>query len=306
MRRDFAGLIAPPFTPMRGDGELNLNLIERQYQALLADGVGGAFVCGTSGEGVSLTLEERMAVARRWREVAGEDFLVIVNVGHLCMPDSRALAAHAEQIGADAIAAPPPVYFKPTGVQELVSYCGQIASAAPGLPFYYYHIPALTGVKVKMADFLPPAAERVPGLAGVKFTYEDLMDFGLCLRLAGGRFNMLFGRDEILLAALALGARGAIGTNYNYAAPLFARVMRAFDAGDLAAARDHQHRAMRMISVLHAFGGLPAAKAVMRMLGIDCGPVRAPLQNLSEQQCIELKRRLEQVGFFQWRADTPS
>ena len=300
MNREFMGLIAPPFAPFDNGGELDLGRIESQYHHLAANGVSGAFVCGSSGEGVSLSVAERQAVAERWREVAGRDFLLIVQVGALALPDARALAAHAQHIGANAVAAAAPCYFKPDGPAELARFCGEIASAAPELSFYYYHIPYFTGVYLPMAEFLAVAAEEVPTLAGVKFTHEDLMDFGQCCRLAKGRFNMLFGRDEILLAGLALGASGAIGTTYNFAAPLYARIVRAYQAGDLDAARDDQARAMAMIALMRQFGGLPAAKAMMKMVGVDCGPVRPPLRDLTEAQCAELRRGLEEAGFFEY------
>lgn len=302
MEQEFIGLIAPPFTPMAADAGVNLDLVQRQFEFLSANGVRGAFICGSTGEGVSLSIAERQAVAERWRDVAPEGFLLIVHAACLSLPEARTLAAHAQQIGADAIAATAPCYFKPAGVDDLAGFCAEIAAAAPQLPFYYYHIPALTGVYLPMVDFLTAAAGRVPTLAGVKFTYEDLMDFGRCVRLADGRFKMLFGRDEILLAGLALGARGAVGTAFNFAAPLYRRIVCAYRAGQLAAAREDQARAMEMVAAMREFGGIPAAKAMMKMAGVDCGPVRPPLRNLTGEQFAALRRRLEDMGFFEYCA----
>jgi len=157
-------------------------------------------------------------------------------------------------------------------------------------------------VHLPMADFLPAAGKRIPTLAGVKFTHDDLMDFARCCRLEGGRFEMLFGVDQILLAGLAMGACGGIGTTYNLAGPLYNRIVRAYRAGDLAAARDDQARAIEMIAAMTRFGGLPAAKAMMKMIGIDCGPVRPPLRNLPDRERAELQRRLEEIGFFEFRS----
>jgi len=105
MRSPFTGLIAAPFTPFKPNGRLNLDLIPRLAGLLVAQGVRGAFVCGTTGEGSSMTLEERMQVAEAWKRAAPAGLAVIVHVGHNCVDDSRALAAHAEEIGADAIGA---------------------------------------------------------------------------------------------------------------------------------------------------------------------------------------------------------
>lgn len=302
MKEPFIGLIAPPLTPFGADGEVKLDLVEAQHACLVNSGVVGAFVCGSTGEGPSLSTAERQAVAQRWREVAGERFQIIVHVGCLSVVEARALAAHAQQIGADAVAAVGPSYFRPGRVEELVEFCRQIAAGAPELPFYYYHIPALSGVYLPMAEFLPAASGRIPTLAGVKFTYENLMDFGRCAQMDGGRYRMLFGRDEILLAGLALGACGAIGTTYNFAAPLYARIVSAYQAGELEAAREDQCRAMELVAAMRQFGGVPAAKAMMKIIGLDCGPVRPPLGNLTDEQFAGLQRRLDKIGFFDYCA----
>src|SRR5258706_199283 len=97
------GLIAAPYTAFHADGSLNLPMIEKQAASLIANGVTGAFVCGTTGEGVSLTNTERMAVAERWQQVAGAQLRVIVHVGHTSVADARSLAAHAKKIGAQGV-----------------------------------------------------------------------------------------------------------------------------------------------------------------------------------------------------------
>ena len=292
------GLIAAPFVAFRPDGSLNLDRIEAQAHSLLANGVSGAFVCGTTGEGASLSVAERMLVAKRWCEVAGANLRVIVHVGQTALPDCRALAEHAQQIGAKGVGCYAPFFFKPSNQEDLVAFCAQVAAAAPALPFYYYQIPSMTGVQLPAADFLKLAHDRIPNLAGVKFTFENLMDFAECIRMQDGRFDVVFGRDEILLAGLSLGAKGAIGSTYNFAAPIYHRIMEAFERGDLESARAHQARANAMISIFVRFGGQPAGKAIMRFIGLDCGAARLPLRSPSEAREQELRAELEAVGFF--------
>jgi N-acetylneuraminate lyase len=123
------------------------------------------------------------------------------------------------------------------------------------------------------------------------------MDYSRCLNFEDGRYNILFGRDEILLAALAMGAAGAVGSTYNYMAPLYHRVIEAFNASDLETARKFQTQAIQIIAVMNRRGGLAAGKAMMKMIGFDCGPVRAPLQNLSPEALESLARELKAVGF---------
>ncbi len=295
------GLIAAPFTPMHADGSINLAAIEGYGQHLHSHGVVGAFVCGTTGEAMSLSIDERLQVAERWRETAPHELRVIVHVGHTALIDCQRLASHAQSIGADSVACMAPFFFKPNSPESLVQWCAQVASAAPKLPFYFYHIPSMTGVSFPVYEFLKIACDRIPNLIGVKFTYEDLDDFKRCLDFQNRRYDLLFGRDEKLLASLAVGARGAVGSTYNFAAPIYHKLIAAFNVADQATAEKQQALAVTMIDTLIAGGPSPIAtfKWLMKRMGIDCGPARAPLQNPSAEQIDKLEQQLAAIGFFE-------
>ena len=158
----------------------------------------------------------------------------------------------------------------------------------------------MTGVTFPVAEFLAKAADRIPTLVGVKYTYEDFPDYGACVTAAGGRFDILFGRDELLLEGWKAGARGAVGSTYNYAAPLYLRVLAAHQAGDEFTARTLQDTAIKMIAICNGVGvtHLAASKALMAMLGVDCGPVRLPLTQPSAAQLVTVRARLTEIGFF--------
>ncbi|MBM4017514.1 MAG: dihydrodipicolinate synthetase [Planctomycetes bacterium] len=294
------GLMAAPFTPMHLDGSVNLEAVRPYADLLHRNGLAGAFICGTTGEGLSLTTQERMDLAQRWADVTAgrEPLKLIVHVGHTSLAESRILAAHAQATGAWGVGAMSPCFFRPQTVEDLAHFCASVASAAPDLPFYYYHIPSVTGVNFPMIDLLRAVAGRVPNFAGIKYTWENLMDYGLCLAFDGGRYDMLFGRDEILLAGLALGARGAVGSTYNFAAPLYHRILESFDKGDLETARLLQGTSMEMIRLLVQFHGnvMASGKATMKAVGLDCGPVRPPLRNLAAEQEDRLLSDLAKIG----------
>jgi len=295
------GLVAAAHSPFHEDGSLNLAVVEKQAAHFLKSDVATIFICGTTGECHSLSLEERRALAKRWFEVArGMALKIVVHVGSNCLADARALAAQAQSLGAAAISALAPSYFKPRSLDALIACCADIAGAAPEAPFYFYDIPALTGVSFPMADFLARAPERIPTLAGLKFTNPDLMAYQFCLRADDGRWDVPFGVDEHFLGALAIGARGAVGSGFNFAAPVYQRLLKAFAAGDFAAAREEQFRGARLVRVLSGFGYMAAAKAVMGLLGVPVGPARLPETNLTAGQHEELRRELERMGFFQW------
>ncbi len=295
----FTGLIAPPHTPFHADGSLNLDPVERQAEHFLRCGITGVFVAGSTGECQSLTLDERMRLAERWVDVArGTALKTIMQVGDNCLADARALTEHAGNCGADAIAAHAPCYWRPARLDDLIDFCAAIAESAPAVPFYFYDIPILTHVHFPMVDFLREGAAKIPTLAGLKYTNDDLVGLQQCVQLEDGRFNVLFGFDEILLAGLTLGADGAVGTTYNFAAPLYYRMIEALETGDVSAARRDQAKAVEMIAVLKEFDFAPAAKCVMKMIGIDCGPVRPPLRQFTDEQQTVLFTRLEKLDSF--------
>lgn len=295
------GLVAATHTPFHEDGSLYLAIVEKQAAHLQHTGVSHAFIGGTTGESSSLTLDERRALAVRWFEVTRDSALkVIVHVGSNCIADSRNLAAQAQELGAVAVSALAPCYFKPGSINTLVDSMAQIASAASRLPFYYYEIPTMTGISLLPSEFLARAADRISNLAGIKFTSSNLMEYQLCRASHDGRFDIPFGFDEMMLGALALGATGAVGSSFNFAAPIYNRLIEAFQQGDFVAAREEQMRSVRTIQKLAALGYMGAAKAVMKMLGVDVGPARLPCANLDAEQFKTLQAELNQMGFFEW------
>ena len=294
------GLVAPVVTPMHSDGSLRLELAGQIVNHLERSGVAGVFVCGSTGEGPSLSIAEREDTAEAFAEAARGRLRVIIHVGHNALGEARKLAAHAQKLAADAIAMSPPSYFKPTNAQTVARCIRDVSDAAPELPIYYYHIPVLTGVHVPMIELLRIAQTECPSLAGVKFTLEDVMDLQQCVAFAGGRYDMLFGRDEMLLSALVVGVRGAIGSTYNYAAPLYVRMINAFERGELAEARSLQHSATQLVDVVHRHRGPACHKAMMKFVGIDCGPCRLPLVPLTAEEEKELEADLREIGFFEW------
>lgn len=294
------GIIPATYTPLRPDGGIDLDAIGPFVERLLGDGAAGLYVCGSTGEGVSLSARERRDVAAAFVQAVRGRVPTIVHVGHDSLAEAANLAGHAAEIGATATSAMPPCYFPIRDVAMAVECCAAIAGAAPRIPFYYYHIPAMTGVAIDVVELLERAGERIENFAGVKYTAHTLHEFAECVAFDGGRFEVFSGYDELLLPALAVGARAAIGSTFNLAAPLYGRIIEAFDAGDLETARQEQLRAGAMIRVLMRFPFHPAVKAVLAMLGPSCGACRPPLPRLTGAEEDRLRESLEAIGFFTW------
>jgi N-acetylneuraminate lyase len=293
----FVGLVPAALTPFTSSGELNLAMVEKQAESFVRDRVAGVFIGGTTGEFCSLTLAERDALTVRWAAVLkGTAVRLVVHVGANCLAESRALAARADSLGAAAIAFVSPNYLKPRSPELVIDCCRDVASAAPNTPFYFYDIPILTGVTFPVADWIDAAAECIPTLAGVKFTNPDLMTFQRLLRAVGGRLDVLFGMDEELLAAIVLGGRGAVGSGYNFAAPLYQGLLDAANRGNFATARELQFKGAVLTSVMFRVGYLPAAKELMRMRGLDLGPVRLPLPNFTPEQAAAFRKEFDRLG----------
>lgn len=281
--KKLAGLIAAPFTPMYPNGEINSGIIEQYHRVLVSNGVVGAFINGSSGEGVSTTSHEKLIVAEAWAKASsGSSLMVISHLGGTSLRECIELARESERMGLYAVSVTSPSYFKPANVKMLAEFFIRVAESVPETPIYYYHIPVLTGGFFNMIDFVREVAPRVPNFAGIKFTHEDFMDFLSCLNYDNGRYDMLWGRDENFLSALVLGARGAVGSTYNYAAPLYHKLIEAFDRNDLITARAMQQKSIDMITLLGKYGGIATGKAYMRLIGLDCGEFRLPVRNMSE------------------------
>jgi N-acetylneuraminate lyase len=298
------GLIAAPFTPFHSNGKLDISLIPAYYNFLKQNGITGAFINGSTGEGVSITLQEKKAVAQAWANCSNRDpdFKVMVFLGGTCLADCIDLAKHAYDIGLYAVSLTAPFYFKPANVDMLAQACIQVAESVPNMPFYYYHIPVLTGVNLPMFDLVQALDGRLPNFAGIKYTHEDFMDFQSCMSYKEGKYDMLWGRDENMLSALVLGAKGAVGSTFNYAAPLYYDLINAFNTNDLVKARALQQKSINMIRLLGKYGGISVGKAYMKVVGLDLGEFRLPVKNMSAEQFDLFKKDVQSLNFEDFKS----
>lgn len=293
------GMVAATFTPMNEDGSIHLEAISRYASWLAKSQMSGVFVCGTTGEFSSLTTQERKEILEEWIRQSAGRFKVIAHVGSNCQQEAVELASHACRAGADAIGAIAPCFFKPESVEDLVDYMAPIAAAGRSLPFYYYHMPSMTKVTLPVADFLTKGKEKMPNLAGVKFTHNNFMEMGECIALNEGAFEVLNGFDEMLLPGLAMGATAGVGSTYNYYPDVYRTIFEAMAIGNLEKARSYQQKSIELVKVIIRYGGgVRGGKAIMNLLGIECGNTRLPIAPFSKEEYLQLGRDLRNIRFF--------
>lgn len=299
--KKYSGICAATFTSFDSKGNININIIDKYVSLLQKQSVTGAFVNGSTGEGLSLTVSERKKLAERWVQASkGKLDLVIVHVTAASIVDMKELATHAEGLNVDAICILPPFYFRCPSNDHLVQYVEEVSKAAPNTPIIYYHIPAFTCVDVRMSDFLPEAKRRVPALCGAKYSCSDLTDLAGFLRQDKAEFKIFFGYEEMLLAALALGVNAAIGGTFTYQGHLAKKIMDLYEKGDLAQARFHQDKLKHGIDTLCKHGYCVAAlkAAANKVSGLDFGDTRIPVCPLSDDKAEKLADEIRGLGIL--------
>ena len=296
------GIVSAPFTPMEENGDIRFSAIGEYAQRLKKTGVAGVFIGGTTGESLSLTIEERYQLAESWIEQQNENFHVIVHAGCESLRDAGKLARHAKQIDAAGVGAMPPVFFKPK-FSELVDFCKVIAAACAPLPFYFYHIPSMTGINHSMLELAKVCSNNIENFRGIKYTHNDLVEYSLLCENDGDGLDFLYGRDETLLAGLSFGAKGMIGSTYNYAMPVYRELVKAFRDGDVETARMWQLRSQKIVTVLSAHGGgIGRGKALMKIAGFDAGGCRLPNRKVESREITQARSELEDADVLKYLA----
>ena len=289
------GLIAAAHTGFNPDGSVNLAVIKNQAAMLIKQKVTGVYISGTTGEGICCSLAERKAVMDEWVKCAKGKLFLIVHIGALSLPDVQELGAYAVQSGVDATSIVPPNFFKPGSVEMLIAYLKEALKTSTKLPFYYYHT-GMSGVNFDMQTFLEKADGVIENLAGIKFNYADLYMFQRCLRCCGGKYDITWGIDEWFAGAVALGAKSAIGSTYNYAAGIYYKIWEAVKKGDLKTSEKHMKRVCDIVDILVQYGGVAGGKVMCKLWGVDLGDVRLPNKTIDAVGKADILKRIKKIG----------
>lgn len=298
------------FTPMHDDGSINYSRVEGLYQHCIHGGFSGIFLNGTTGECMSLSIEERKKLVETWMDCRKKnnhpDFKIFVHIGSNNLFDAVHMAEHAQSQGADGIAMVSTFYFRPNTLEDLVEQCKFVAAAAPEVPFYYYNIPSLTGVNFPMIAFIEAAVKQIPTFSGLKNSFNDLVDYQQCIHFAKDEYAMYWGTDEIFIMVYAAGNRHYVGSTYNYMGGIYFRMLEAYHVRNFEALTALEGEATAIYKILNDYNTLISGKEVMRHIGLDCGPVRRPLKNLRKADSTSLLARLQKTSIFDFARNEPS
>lgn len=286
LKQKFSGVYSALFTAYNEEGKLDPDRQRALIDFQMERGLRGAFITGSTGEGLLLSDDERKLVAETAVEALRGRGVSIVHVGHVSTDAAVELARHAESVGADMVGTIPPIYY-PVGDEGVFLHYRMIAESV-SVPVLIYNIPDRTGVT--LGDELWVRLFEIDNIVGMKYTATDLFYMRNIIEMLEGKALVLSGADEMNLPALTMGADGSIGTTQNIAPEWFVKIRELFLAGDIHAARELQYEVNRLIKFWLSQGRLAACKATASVRGVPVGGVRAPLPSMSADEVDAMER----------------
>ena len=291
MAKKFAGIFTAIATPFTKKGELDEESMGALVDFQVRSGVNGIYACGTTGEGVSMTLEQRKRVAEICVDRANGKVVVMTQVGDEAIENIRVLAKHADDIGLDGIASLTPYYYKPDN-DAVVDFYREIGTFTD-LPLFIYHIPPFTGLTLSPKTIARIMTE-VPAVKGIKDSSGDFKHLLEILYYKPKGTAVFSGSDEYALAGYISGIDGSV-TGYANAFPEnYVKLYSLFTNGEIDKALKLQEKITRIKIELRA-PPIQALKEAMKMRGVDGGFVKKPLRIMSAAEVKDRKSRLKAI-----------
>ncbi len=295
MERKFYGVYAALLTPFNKEGMVCETRLKKLVRFLISKKLDGLYICGGTGEGLSMDVEERKRVVETVREEVGGKLRLIAHIGgSLNTRNAVELARHAEKMKLDAVSSIPPIYYR-IGFKEIFNYYKTVAEST-SLPFLIYYIPATTGITLSNEDILKFLDIR--NIIGLKYTNPDMYILQDILIKAHGKWLAFSGPDEMFLPALIMGVVGSIGSTQNVLPEIFTEIYKSFIAGDIKKAMELQKRVTIAVSLLKKYGSTEAWKTALKFRGIDAGYARGPLTKA-------LPETAEKNFYNEWKRNFP-
>ena len=290
----FSGAWPALLTPVDTSGSVDVAAARKLIDYLLGKGADGFYVCGSTGQGVYMSVAQRKLMLETAIDQINGRVPVIVHIGSMVAQDAVDLTRHAQATGADGVSSIiPPQY---TSIDTLFPYFSAIADAGPDLPL----LPYILSTSIDVVAFMRKLME-IPNVTGTKYTgpnmceFNEIMQMGYAMR--PGSWTIFSGMDEQCLYAAMSGSSGNIGSTLNFMMGIYKAIHAAHQAGDLAAANDLQLRANEVTRTAIRFGITGAMREMMDMLGVPVGPPLLPALPYPQEQRAALHAALAAVGF---------
>jgi 4-hydroxy-2-oxoglutarate aldolase len=274
--KELKGIIAPIPTAFDESQELALDPMAGNLERMGKSRLAGFAILGSTGEFVYLTPEEKKAVLERARQVIPEEKIMLAGTGSESTRETIHLTRWAGELGADFAMVVTPAYYKRAMKPEVLrAHYLEVADQSP-LPVVLYNVPIFT--MVNLGAGLVAELSSHPNIVGIKDSAGDMLQLQEICRLTPDDFSVVTGAGSLLLASLTLGARGAILAVANVAYDLCVDLLEAFTRGDLARARQIQHRLVPINRAVTTEYGIAGLKYILEQQGLYGGPPRAPLR----------------------------
>ena len=291
----YRGIIPAFYACYEDDGSVSAERTQALTQHLIDKNVKGVYVCGSSGECIYQSTEERKLILENVMKIAKGKITVIAHVACNNTADSQELAAHAESLGVDAIASIPPIYFHLPD-HAIAQYWNDISSAAPNTDFIIYNIPQLAGVALSIP--LYKEMLKNPNVIGVKNSSMPVQDIQMFKDVKGDDSVVFNGPDEQFISGRLIGADGGIGGTYAVMPELFLAADAALKAGNIARAKEIQYKIDRIIyAMCSCHGNLYAVmKEILKMNELNIGGVRKPLASIIPEDMPQIEKCREMIS----------
>ncbi len=277
----------------KNDGTILKDSIRANMDRNYAQGAGGFYICGSTGEGPVITKEMRMEIAETVMEHNNGRGIIINHIGAAATKDAFELARHAKEIGCDAVSSVVPNFYFKHNDDEIIDFYKRVAEESQ-LPVVAYVQNLLTTDSVNLMSRLID----VDGVIGCKFTLTDFYSMRRIKELNGGDINVINGPDEMLICGLSMGADAGIGSTYNLMCAEYVKLRNAFLNGDIEEARKTQYKVNKVTEILIKYNVARAVKYILSLDGIEAGDMAYPMSPLTDAQKESLVKELTEVGFF--------
>lgn len=288
----FEGIMPALVTPLNEDETINIKVLGDLIEYQLAHGADGFYVGGATGEGLALKTEQRFILAEESVKAINGRKPCIFQVAAADFHDAIEIAKYAEKVGADAISATPPLFFR-YDENDVYNYYKALADAVHIPLMIYYNMAAGFTIDAKFAARM----FEVDNITAIKWTSPNYFEMIKLKDLTNGEMNVINGPDEMLLMGLNAGADGGIGTTYNVQLETIKAVYNSFKNGNAAEALKYQTLADRLITVICKYKAIPATKVLLEAMGFEVGYPTFPMTKYTSEEKAKIIEEAKAAGF---------